>query len=142
MADPVSIAIIAGTTLLTSSMTNRASRSMTNMSAQQAQQQLAFQREQQAKLDKQKAIYSEMQFANPYAGVQNYYEGLENTMEDLTVSTQAADFQMERGEQQRAGILNALRGAAGGSGIAALAQQLANQGVLQAAQVSAQIAQQ
>ena len=54
MADPVSIAIIAGTTLLTSSMTNRASRSMTNMSAQQAQQQLAFQREQQAKLD---AIY-------------------------------------------------------------------------------------
>ena len=142
MADPVSIAIIAGTTLLTSSMTNRASRSMTNMSAQQAQQQLAFQREQQAKLDKQKAIYSEMQFANPYAGVQNYYEGLENTMEDLTVSTQAADFQMERGEQQRAGILNALRGAAGGAGIAALAQQLANQGVLQAAQVSAQIAQQ
>ena len=54
MADPVSIAIIAGTTLLTSSMTNRASRSMTNMSAQQEQQQLAFQREQQAKLDKQK----------------------------------------------------------------------------------------
>ena len=67
---------------------------------------------------------------------------MQNTMEDLTVSTQAADFQMERGEQQRAGILNALRGAAGSSGIAALAQQLANQGVLQAAQVSAQIAQQ
>ena len=44
MADPVSIAIIAGTTLLTSSMTNRASRSMTAMSSQQAQQQLAFQR--------------------------------------------------------------------------------------------------
>ena len=134
--------ILGGTMLGTSYLTNRASRRMSQMSAQQAQQQLAFQREQLARLEKQKRVYSEMEFSNPYAGVQNYYEGMENVAEDLTVSTQAADFQIERGEQQRANIMGTLRDAAGGSGIAALAQTLANQGVLQAAQVSAQIAQQ
>ncbi len=120
----------------------QASKQMSAAANAQAAETLAFQKEQQAKLDKQKAIYSEMEFSNPYAGVQNYYEGMENTMEDLTVSTQAADFQLERGEQQRANIMNTLRDSAGGSGIAALAQTLANQGVLQASQVSSQIAQQ
>jgi hypothetical protein len=120
----------------------QASRRMANMTEEQAQKMLEFQKEQQAKLDQQKRIYSEMEFSNPYADIQNYYENMENVAEDLTVSTQAADFQMERGEQQRANIIGTLRDAAGGSGIAALAQTLANQGVLQAAQVSAQIAQQ
>jgi len=133
---------IAGATALAGYFGNKSSKRMTRAASEQAAQQLAFQREQQAKLDKQKALYSEMEFSNPYAGIQNYYEGLENTMEDLTVSTQAADFQIERGEQQRANIMGTLRDASGGSGIAALAQTLANQGVLQAAQVSAQIAQQ
>lgn len=108
----------------------------------QATQQLAFQKEQQAKLDKQKAIYKQFEFENPYKGIENYYEGMENTMEDATVNTQQADFQMQQGDQQRSNILQALRGAAGGSGIASLAQSLANQGVLQASQVSAQIGQQ
>ena len=67
---------------------------------------------------------------------------MENTAEDLTVSSRAAEFQMERGEQQRVNIMDSLRNVSGGSGIAALAQTLANQGVLQATQVSAQIAQQ
>jgi hypothetical protein len=108
----------------------------------QAEQQLKFQKEQQAKLDKQKDIYKQFKFQNPYEGIQNYYEGMENTMEDLTINTQQAEFQMQRGAQQRSNVMQALRGAAGGSGIAALAQSLANQGVLQAAQVSAQIGQQ
>lgn len=93
-------------------------------------------------LAKQKQEYKNFEFKNPYAGLQNYYEGMENVFEDMTVSTQAADFQMERGDQQRANIMQNLRGAAGGSGIASLAQSLANQGVLQAGQVSANIAQQ
>ena len=108
----------------------------------QAAQQLEFQKEQAAKLDAQKEIYKNFQFQNPYKGIQNYYEGMENTMEDLTVNTQQAEFQMQQGAQQRANIMQTLRGAAGGSGVAALAQTLANQGILQATQVSAQIGQQ
>tara|TARA_B100001059_G_scaffold192652_1_gene196198 strand:+ start:2343 stop:3074 length:732 start_codon:yes stop_codon:yes gene_type:complete len=136
------ILIGAGITAYGMHQGQKNARRMSAAANAQAAQTLAFQKEQQAKLDKQKAIYSEMEFSNPYADVQNYYEGMENTMEDLTVSTQAADFQLERGEQQRANIMGTLRDSAGGSGIAALAQTLANQGVLQASQVSAQIAQQ
>ena len=134
--------IMLGVTAVGMYMGNKSSKRMSSAANAQAAQTLQFQREQQAKLDKQKAIYTEMEFSNPYADVQNFYEGMENTMEDLTVSTQAADFQLERGEQQRANIMSSLRDSAGGSGIAALAQTLANQGVLQASQVSAQIAQQ
>mgnify|MGYP003655165862 CR=1 FL=1 len=121
---------------------NKSSRKMTAAASEQARRQLAFQREQQEKLDKQKAIYKKFEFENPYAGLKNMYEGMENTMEDLTVDTRAAEFQMEQGSQQRANIMQSLRGSAGGSGIAALAQTLANQGVLQASQVSTNIAQQ
>ena len=108
--------------------------------------QLAVYKEEQAKqrviLEKQKKEYRNFEFKNPYAGMQNYYSGMENVFEDVTVNTQAADFQMEQGAQQRANIMDAFRGSAGGSGIAGLAQSLANQGVLQAGQVSANIAQQ
>jgi hypothetical protein len=54
----------------------------------------------------------------------------------------AAEFQAQQGEQQRANIMRSLRGAAGGSGIAGLAQSLANQGALQAQQISVGISQQ
>ena len=139
-ADPITaMLVMTGVNMV---MSNKASKRMTSAANAQAAQQLEFQREQQAKLDKQKEIYKKFQFSNPYEDMQNYYEGMENTAEDLTVSTQAAQFQMQQGEQQRANVLQALRSAAGGSGIAALAQSLANQGVLQTAQVSAQIAQQ
>ena len=111
-----------------------------------ANEQLAVYKEEQkiqrGILAKQKQEYRNFQFKNPYSGLENYYAGMENTFEDMTVSTQAADFQMEQGGQQRANIMQSLRGAAGGSGIAGLAQSLANQGVLQAGQVSANIAQQ
>ena len=72
----------------------------------------------------------------------NPYAGLENTMEDLRVNTMAAEFQMEQGAQQRANILDSLRNVAGSSGIAGLATALSNQGILQARQVSNDIAQQ
>ena len=79
---------------------------------------------------------------NAYAGLENQYEGMENRFEDMTVDTRAAQFQAQQGSQQRANIMQGLRGAAGSSGIAGLAQSLANQGALQAQQISAGIGQQ
>ena len=96
---------------------------------------LAQRQEQQKRVDEQVAEYKAIKFENPYAN-------LENVAEDMRVSTQAADFQMQQGAQRRADILGQLRGAAGTSGIAGLAQTLANQGALQAQKVSAGLAQQ
>ena len=90
---------------------------------------------QQAELDKQKAEYKQQKFENPFANMENVYE-------DLTVNQQQAQFQAEQGAQQRANIMQNLRGAAGASGIAGLAQSLANQGQLQTQQISASIGQQ
>ena len=80
-----------------------------------------------------------MQFENPYADLQTSFQ---NPYEDLTVNQQQAEFQAEQGAQTRANILQSLQGAAGGSGIAGLAQSLANQQQLQAQQISASIGQQ
>mgnify|MGYP003146959181 CR=1 FL=1 len=79
-------------------------------------------------LETQKAKYRQFEFKNPYAD-------MENPMEDMTIDMRAA----EQGQQQRANILGALRGAAGSSGIAGLAQTLANQGQLQAQAMAANI---
>jgi len=86
-------------------------------------------------LEVQKGKYRQFQFENPYGNMENYYE-------DMTVDTTAADYQMRQGQQQRSNIMNQLRGVAGSSGIGGLAQALANQGTLQAGQVSAQLSQQ
>ena len=90
------------------------------------------QEEQQKKLDAQKAKYAAMKCENPFANMENVYE-------DLTVNQQQAEFQAQQGSQQRANIMQNLREAAGGSGIAGLAQLLANQGQLQTQQISASI---
>jgi hypothetical protein len=73
-----------------------------------------------------------MKFENPFAN-------MENTFEDLTVNQQQAQFQAQQGSQQRADIMQNLKGAAGSSGVAGLAQALANQGQLQTQQISASI---
>ena len=99
------------------------------------EKQLVFQKEEAAKLEIQKDIYRGFEFKNPYDNIENVYE-------DLTVNTQAAEFQMQQGDQQRANIMQDLRGAAGSSGIAGLAQALANQGTQQAQQASISIGQQ
>jgi len=99
------------------------------------EKQLVFQKEEAAKLEIQKEIYRGFEFKNPYDNIENVYE-------DLTVNTQAAEFQMQQGDQQRANIMQDLRGAAGSSGIAGLAQALANQGTQQAQQASISIGQQ
>ena len=79
---------------------------------------------------------------NQYEGLENMYEGMENRYEDMTIDMRAAEFQVQQGAQQRANILQGLRGAAGGSGIAGLAQALASQGQLQSQQIAAGIGQQ
>ena len=100
------------------------------------------QRQAQARYDEMKKAYQGLDTSNIYADVQNPYAGMENTMEDLRVNTQQADFIAQQGAQSRADILGGLRGSAGGSGIAALAQSLANQQTQAAAKASASIGQQ
>ena len=80
-------------------------------------------------------IYKNIDTSNPYLN-------MENTMEDLTVNQQQADFERQAFQQTQANIMENLRGAAGGSGIASLAQSLAQQGQIAAQRQSASIAQQ
>ena len=107
------------------------------LTAQIARENLEFQKEQQKKLDAQKDIYRAIEFKNPYANMENKFA--ENVYEDLTVNQQQAQFEAQRGAQQRANIMQGLRGAAGASGIAGLAQSMANQGQLQLQRASASI---
>ena len=76
---------------------------------------------------------------NAYDGMKNQMEGMENAFEDLTVNTQQAEFEAQQNAQNQANIMSSMAGAAGGSGIAALAQSMANQGAQQAAKASASI---
>ena len=135
-------------------------REMNQMAQQQFNYYKQQQEEQREIVDQQRAQFEAFEFENPfgtlqnpYAGLQtdfenlaaetrNVYSGMENPFEDLTVDLQAAEFQARQGDQQRANILSTLRQGAGASGIAGLAQALANQGALQAQQISANISQQ
>ena len=85
--------------------------------------------------ERNKEMFAGLDTSNPYAN-------MENTMEDLTVNKQAAEFQKQQQMQKQANILDQMKGAAGGSGIAALAQAMANQGALDAQKASADIARQ
>ena len=53
-------------------------------------------------------------------------------MEDLTVNQGEAEFAKQQQQQSQANIMQQMKGAAGGSGIAALAQTMANQGSMDA----------
>ena len=83
-----------------------------------------------------------MNMTNPFEGMQNQFAGMENTMEDLTVNQKEAEFASQQFAQSQSNIMSGLRGAAGGSGIAALAQQLAQQGQIAAQKSAAGIGQQ
>ena len=72
----------------------------------------------------------------------NVYKDMENTMEDLTVNQQAAQFQAEQEQQGLSNIMGQMSGAAGGSGIAALAQSLAGKQSQNLRRASADIARQ
>ena len=73
-----------------------------------------------AELAKRKGQYEDLDTSN-------VYQNMQNTMEDLTVNQQAAQFQAEQEQQGLSNIMGQMQGAAGGSGIAALAQSLAGQ---------------
>ena len=80
-----------------------------------------------------------LEITNPYADLPTTFE---NTYEDMTVNQQQAQFEAQQGAQARANLLSNLQAAAGGSGIAGLAQALANQQQVQGQQISASIGQQ
>tara|TARA_R110000787_G_scaffold256451_1_gene361732 strand:+ start:342 stop:962 length:621 start_codon:yes stop_codon:yes gene_type:complete len=89
----------------------------------------------QIEVDKNKNLFANLDTSNPYLN-------MENTMEDLSVNTQAAEFSKQQSMQSQANVMNQMKGAAGGSGIAALAQSMAQQGSLDAQKSAASIAQQ
>ena len=74
----------------------------------------------QQEFNTRKAQYEMMDTSNLYKNMQNVYE-------DLTVNQQEANFIAQQQNQGMANIMSSMQGAAGGSGIAALAQSLANQ---------------
>jgi len=78
---------------------------------------------------------------NQYATeeIKKPYENLENTYEDLQVNTQQAEFEAKQNQQAQADIMGNLQGAAGSSGIAGLAQAMANKSTQDAARASASI---
>ena len=86
-------------------------------------------------LAKDKEAFKNLDTSNPYLN-------MENTMEDLTVNQQEAEFQKQQQQQSQANIMDSMRGAAGSSGVAGLAQTLANQGSLDAQKASASIGRQ
>ena len=86
-------------------------------------------------MEKSRAAYMQQEYVNPYANLENVYE-------DLTINQQQAQFQAQQGAQQRANILEGLRGTAGGAGVAGLAQAMAGQAALGTQRISASIGQQ
>jgi hypothetical protein len=93
------------------------------------------QRAAQKEYNMNKARYSNLDTSNLYANQQNMFE-------DATVNQQEAKFTKMQQQQGLAGISETLGQAAGGSGIAAMAQALANQSSTDAQSASASIGQQ
>ena len=88
-----------------------------------------------AKMERDKERYLNMPVTNPYLDKENVFE-------DLTVNTQAAEFAAEQNQQGLANTLSNMNQAAGGSGIAALAQALAGQSAIANQKASISIAEQ
>ena len=64
--------------------------------------------ESRAEMDRLRNVYANLDTSNPYLN-------MENTMEDLTINQQQADFERQQFQQGQANIMEGLRGAAGGS---------------------------
>ena len=124
--------IVGGVGMISSGISAARNRADAKTAAKDAK---IEQDKQNALLEKQKKAYRAMKFTNPYKNMENVYE-------DLTVNQQEAQFQSQQGAQQRANIMQSLKGAAGATGAAGLAQSLANQGALQTQRISASIGKQ
>ena len=92
-------------------------------------------REAQAGYDKQLAAVEGQDISNPYMNQENVYD-------DLTVNTQEAQMLSEQQQMSLTNTLDSMQGAAGGSGIAALAQSMANQQSANLQRATASIGQQ
>ena len=88
-----------------------------------------------AQLEERRAAFAGLDTSNPYLNMENMFE-------DATVNQKEAEFIKQQQQQARANILQQLRGAAGASGIAGLAQTLAQQGELSAQKAAASIGKQ
>ena len=99
----------------------------------------AAQRKAKKEYEKQRALYQALDTSNLAAGFGNAFQNMENTYEDMTVNQQQAQFMAQQNQQSQANTMQALRGAAGGSGIAGLAQIIANQSQLATQKASASI---
>jgi len=89
----------------------------------------------QESVNRQRQAYENLQFKDPSRNMTNPFE-------DLTVNQQQAQFASQQQQQALAGTLGQLQGAAGSSGIAALAQSLAGQQSRNLQAASASIGQQ
>lgn len=92
-------------------------------------------RKRRREMNRLKEVYSQIETSNPFLNQENVYE-------DLTIDQRGAQFEAQQFQQSQANILNNLRQSAGSSGIAALAQQMAQSGQLAAQSSAARIGQQ
>ena len=99
----------------------------------------AEQKAAKAEMEKYKREYKNLDTSNLNANVENQFTNQENTYEDLKVNTKQAEFEGQQMQQSQANLMSSMGGAAGGSGIAALAQAMSNQGQLQRQQAGASI---
>ena len=86
-------------------------------------------------MNRLKEAYSQIDTSNPFLNQENVYE-------DLTIDQRGAQFEAQQFQQSQANMLSSLRQSAGGSGVAALAQQMAQSGQLAAQSAAARIGQQ
>ena len=86
-------------------------------------------------LAKDKEAFKNLDTSNPYLN-------MENTMEDLTVNQQEAEFQKQQQQQTQAHIIDSIREPAEQTGVAGVAQRLASQGALDDQNATAQQGQQ
>jgi len=93
------------------------------------------QRAAQAEYKQRMQEFENMTFDNPFANMQNPFA-------NLTVNQQQAQFLAEQQQQGLANTLGSLQGAAGGSGIASLAQAISNQQNLNLQKAAASIGEQ
>jgi len=103
---------------------------------------LAGRKKKKDALKKAQGAYDMQRQAFENMDTSNLYMDQENVYEDATVNTQQADFAKSQAMQSQANMMDQFGQAAGGSGIAALAQAMAGQSAQQAQQASVSIGQQ
>ena len=86
-------------------------------------------------LARRKREMDNLEITNPYANLENVYE-------DLTVNQQQVEFMQQQNQMQQANQMQQMRAAAGGAGVAGLAQAMANQGQIAAQKTASVIGQQ